>query len=74
MKQCPACLPPHNASCSTCGGTNQVTEEVHSKFMIEKLERESTMEFARKIQEILYSNVSLGELTSSIKNIIKEYE
>jgi hypothetical protein len=73
MKQCPACLPPHNEGCATCGGTSEVTEEVYSQFLNEKQERESTMEFARKIQEVLYSNYSLEETVSAIKTILEDY-
>ena len=74
MKECPACLPPHNEACATCGGTSEVTEEVHSQFMNEKQERESTIEFARKIQEALHSNNNIEEMYLAIKNILQEYE
>jgi hypothetical protein len=73
MKQCPACLPPDNAECATCNGTSEVTEEVHSQFMNEKQERESTIEFARKIQEALRTNNSLEETVSEIKTILEDY-
>jgi len=73
MKQCPACLPPDNAECATCNGTSEATEEVYSQFMAEKQERESTMEFARKIQEALHANDSLEETVSVIKIILEDY-
>ena len=74
MKLCPACLPPHNEGCATCGGTSEVTEGVYSQFLNEKQERESTIEFARKIQEVLRTNNSLEEMSLAIKNVLQEYE
>jgi hypothetical protein len=73
MKQCPACLPPHNEGCATCGGTSEVTEEVYSQFMIKKLELQSNIDFARKIQEALHTNDSLEETVSAIKTILEDY-
>jgi hypothetical protein len=73
MKQCPACLPPHNEGCATCGGTSEVTEEVYSQFMIKKLELQSNIDFARKIQEALHTNDSLEETVSVIKTILEDY-
>jgi len=73
MKQCPACLPPHNEGCATCGGTSEVTEEVYSQFMIKKSELQSNIDFARKIQEALHANDSLEETVSVIKTILEDY-
>lgn len=41
--------------------------------MIEKQERESTTEFARKIQEVLHTNNSLEETVSAIKTILEDH-
>ena len=73
MKECPACLPPHNEGCATCDGTSEVTEGVYSQFINEKQERDSTIEFARKIQEALHTNDSLEETVSAIKTILEDY-
>jgi hypothetical protein len=73
MKKCPACLPPHNEGCATCGGTSEVIEEVYSQYMIKKSESEYTMEFIRKIQEALLTNDSLEETVSAIKAILEDY-
>ena len=73
MKECPACLPPDNEGCATCGGTYEVTEEVYSQFLNEKQERESTMEFARKIHEALRNNNSLEQMSLAIKTILEDY-
>ena len=72
MKECPACLPPDNEGCATCSGTSEVTEEVYSQFLNEKQERESTMEFARRIQHILYSNNNLEKMSLAIKTVLEE--
>ena len=72
MKECPACLPPDNGECNTCTGTSEVTEEIHSQFMIKKQELEAISDFSRKIQEVLYSNSSLEEMSDSIKAILED--
>jgi hypothetical protein len=72
MKQCPACLPPDNKECGTCNGTSEVTEEAYSQFMIKKLELDAVSELSQKIQEILYSNNTLEEISNSIKLILEE--
>lgn len=72
MKECPACLPPDNSQCNTCNGNSEIAEEIHLQFMIKKQEREFISEFSRKIQEILYSNNSLEEISNSIKAILEE--
>lgn len=71
MKECPACLPPDNKGCDTCNGTSEVTEEMHSQFMIKKQELQSISEFSRKIEEILHSNNSLEEMFNSIKKVLE---
>jgi hypothetical protein len=73
MIKCPACLPPHNQTCATCGGSNEVTEEVYSQFMEEKQELESSKQLRNKIQEALRFNRGLEELSLAIKEIIKDY-
>jgi hypothetical protein len=72
MKECPACLPPDNEGCATCSGTSEVTEEVYSQFMTTKSERESVMDFSRKIQQILYSNNNLEQMSLAIKAALEE--
>ena len=72
MKECPACLPPDNNECNTCNGTSEVTEEIHLQFMIGKQELEAVSEFSRKIQEILYSNNTLEEMSNFIRLILEE--
>lgn len=72
MKECPACLPPDNSGCGTCGGTSQVKEEIYSQFMIKKQEFESIADFSRKIQEALNSNSSLDDISNSIRLILED--
>jgi hypothetical protein len=40
--------------------------------MIKKQELEAISEFSRKIQEVLYSNSSLEEMSDSIKAILED--
>lgn len=66
MTQCPACLPPANQGCATCGGTWEVAESVAAEFLAAKAELDAALILASQIREAITDAVSVAELKSRV--------
>ena len=62
---CPACAGPDNAECATCGGTSEVTQEVHDAFMLEQERMIATAQLQRALETLPVENI-LGEEQSIV--------
>ena len=62
---CPACAGPDNAECATCGGTSEVTQEMHDAFMLEKERIEATFKLQQAISTLPVENIP-GEQQSIV--------
>lgn len=68
MVQCPACLPPDNAHCATCGGTWSVSQKIADEF----IERESKRNAAIELAGILIPQITNAESVEEIHTIIAD--
>ena len=65
MIDCPACAGPDNAECATCGGTSEVTQQVHDAFMLEKERAEATFRLQQALATLPVENIP-GEQQSIV--------
>lgn len=58
MIECPACAGPIEvrASCDTCKGATEVTQEVFDAFMVAKAKQDEINAFWFKVQEFMYQD------------------
>jgi hypothetical protein len=67
---CPACLPPANDGCATCGGSWEVTRDVADAFLQHQAEQNELFAFQAAVTDAAMLATSLEDAYIAVQNVL----